>query len=167
MQEISSTRDHVPFHVHVEASNSAVVAAIGGYGQQAGKCKNRVVLHASSPEECRMISINNLSPLLRLEGYPCPSYPIIRAPHEVRHIIRPLSHTFPSRLYMCCFCASICLTMNKLLSRNRSTQFSRHDASPRENLVEMPPVMHLFQPACCQLVRSLCCELDASAHMCW
>lgn len=59
--------------------------------------------------------------------------------------------------YMCCFCDSICLTMYRLLSRNRSTQFSRHDASPlyissiphrqsrtyRENLVLMLPVIHL------------------------
>lgn len=60
--------------------------------------------------------------------------------------------------YMCCFCDSICRTIYRLLSKNRSTQFSRHDASPlnyqrlshvvyeetnRENLVLMLPVMHL------------------------
>lgn len=73
-----------------------------------------------------------------------PPFPTPTSNHHSRLSLSPLLSTI--QFYICCFCASICLTINKDESRNRSTQFSRHDASPRENLVDMPPVMHLFQP---------------------
>lgn len=40
-------------------------------------------------------------------------------------------------------CSSIFLTMKRLVSRNLSTQFARQLSSPRENLVDGVPVMHL------------------------
>lgn len=40
-------------------------------------------------------------------------------------------------------CSSIFLTMKRLVSRKRSTQFARQPCSPREKLVEGVPVMHL------------------------
>jgi hypothetical protein len=70
----------------------------------------------------------------------------------------PNGPAVPIFLYMWFFCDSICRTMYRLLSRNRSTQFSRHDASPLscqlarvyevwvadlENFVLMLPVIHL------------------------
>jgi len=43
----------------------------------------------------------------------------------------------------CSLCSSIFLTMNKLVSKNLSTQFVKQLSSPRENRVEGVPVMHL------------------------
>lgn len=42
-------------------------------------------------------------------------------------------------------CASIFFTMNRLVSRKRSTQFARHELSEREKLVDGVPVTHLSQ----------------------
>lgn len=49
-------------------------------------------------------------------------------------------------------CDSIFLTMNKLVSRNLSTQFARQLSSLRENLLEGVPVMHLT------MMRKWLCE---------
>ena len=40
-------------------------------------------------------------------------------------------------------CSSIFFTMNRLVSRNRSTHDDRQDSSLRENEVDGVPVMHL------------------------
>ena len=46
--------------------------------------------------------------------------------------------------YWPCRRFSICFTMNRLVSKNRSTQFERHELSEREKLFPGVPVMHLY-----------------------
>lgn len=43
----------------------------------------------------------------------------------------------------CSLCSSIFLTMNRLVSKNLSTQFAKQLSSLRENRVEGVPVIHL------------------------
>lgn len=60
------------------------------------------------------------------------------------------------------FWLSMVLTMNRLVSRNRSTQFSKHDASERENLLPIEPVMQLESGDPDQLMASSeICQVDA------
>jgi hypothetical protein len=50
------------------------------------------------------------------------------------------------QVYDCCcaaLCASIWLTKNSDVSRNRPTQLFKHDCSERENEVDTLPVTHL------------------------
>jgi hypothetical protein len=51
---------------------------------------------------------------------------------DVMKVCGPAEPDHFSINYMCCFCDSICRTIYRLLSKNRSTQFSRQEASPLE-----------------------------------